>query len=194
MRTVKETSLDGRRLGLFKRFAKDSAGVSAIEFVLIFPILVALLAGTVDFGQALMVSRKMNQISSTLGDMIAQSSSWTTSSANAIITGTTTIIQPYSTSTLTIKLAVVDVASDLSAKVNWGLAYNTTAPVANDASPVTIPTSIAESGVQLVTVKATYQLTTPFSSLLQPITGVSTYNYTKTYIMRPRVKDTITLN
>jgi len=46
----------------------------------------------------------------------------------------------------------------------------------------------------LVTVKATYQLTTPFSSLLQPITGVSTYNYTKTYIMRPRVKDTITLN
>ncbi|WP_170976338.1 TadE/TadG family type IV pilus assembly protein [Rhizobium sp. FKL33] len=179
---------------IVQRFRKDRSGVSAIEFVLIFPILVALLAGTVDFGQALMVSRKMNQIVSTLGDMIAQKSSWTTSEANAIITGTTTIILPFSTTNLKIKLAVVDVASDLSTKVNWGLAYQDTAPSKNGASPVTVPTTIAQSGVQLVTVVATYQLTTPFSSLLQPVTGVSTYNYSKTYIMRPRVKDTITLD
>jgi hypothetical protein len=63
----------------------------------------------------------------------------------------------------------------------------------NSASPVTIPTNIAEAGVQLIAVKATYSLTTPFSSLLQPITGVTSYSYTKTYIMRPRIKDTITL-
>lgn len=179
---------------LLGRFRKDRSGVSAIEFVLIFPILVALLAGTVDFGQALMVSRKMNQIVSTLGDMIAQKSAWTTSEANAIITGTTTIILPFSTTNLKIKLAVVDVASDLSTKVNWGLAYQDTAPAKNGASPVTVPTTIAQSGVQLVTVVATYQLTTPFSSLLRPVTGVTSYNYSKTYIMRPRVKDTITLD
>ncbi|MBB1248123.1 MULTISPECIES: TadE/TadG family type IV pilus assembly protein [unclassified Rhizobium] len=177
-----------------RRFGKDRSGVSAIEFVLIFPILVALLAGTVDFGQALMVSRKMNQIVSTLGDMIAQKSAWTTSEANAIITGTTTIILPFSTTNLKIKLAVVDVASDLSTKVNWGLAYQDTKPAANSASPVTVPSTIAQSGVQLVTVVASYDLTTPFSTLLQPVTGVSTYHYSKTYIMRPRVKDTITLD
>jgi Flp pilus assembly protein TadG len=179
---------------LIRRFGKDRSGVSAIEFVLIFPILVALLAGTVDFGQALMVSRKMNQIVSTLGDMIAQKSAWTTSEANAIITGTTAIILPFPTTNLKIKLAVVDVAADLSTKVNWGLAYQDTKPAANGASPVTVPTTIAQSGVQLVTVVATYDLTTPFSSLLQPVTGVSTYHYSKTYIMRPRVKDTISLD
>lgn len=172
----------------------DRSGVSAIEFVLIFPILIGLLAGTVDFGQALMVSRKMNQMVGTLGDMVSQQSAWTSSQVNAIMTGSSTIIQPFDSSDLTIQLAIVDVASDLTAKVNWAKAYNTTALAKNSASPVAIPTDIAEAGVQLITVKATYELTTPFSSLLKPVTGVTSYHYSKTYIMRPRVKDTVTLD
>jgi Flp pilus assembly protein TadG len=175
------------------RLRRDERGVSAIEFVLIFPLLVGLLAGTVDFGQALMVSRKMDQIVGTLGDMVSQQSSWTTTDLDAIMTGTAVIIQPFDNTNLQIQLAVLDVASDLTTKVNWARAYHTTALTNGAASPVTIPTNIAESGVQLIAVKATYSLTTPFSSLLKPITGVTSYSYSKTYIMRPRIKDTITL-
>lgn len=177
-----------------RKIRSDTSGVSAIEFVLIFPILVALLAGTVDFGQALMVSRKMNQIAGTLGDMVSQQSGWTSSEINAIIAGSATIIQPFSQTNLTIQVAVVDVASDLTTKVNWAKAYNTTALAKNAASPVAISTDIAEAGVQLITVKATYDLTTPFSTLLRPVTGVTAYHYNKTFIMRPRVKDTVTLD
>ncbi|MDB5525572.1 MAG: tadG [Rhizobium sp.] len=172
----------------------DTRGVSAIEFVLIFPLLIGLLAGTVDFGQALMVSRKMDQIVGTLGDMVSQKSAWTSSDLDAIILGSATIIQPFDATNLQMQLAVVDVAANLTTKVNWARAYHTTALTKNSASPVTIPTDIAESGVQLIAVKATYQLTTPFSSLLQPVTGVTSYRYSKTYIMRPRIKDTITLD
>jgi Flp pilus assembly protein TadG len=178
---------------LARKLRRDERGVSAIEFVLIFPLLVGLLAGTVDFGQALMVSRKMDQIVGTLGDMVSQKSTWTTSDLDAIIAGDAVIIQPFDNTGLQIQLAILDVATDLTTKVNWARAYHTTALIKNDASPVTIPTNIAEAGVQLIAVKATYSLTTPFSSLLQPITGVTSYSYAKTYIMRPRIKDTITL-
>jgi Flp pilus assembly protein TadG len=182
---------DPRRLA--RRLRGDERGVSAIEFVLVFPLLVGLLAGTVDFGQALMVSRKMDQIVGTLGDMVSQKSAWTTSDLDAIIAGDAVIIQPFDNTNLQIQLAVLDVAADLTTRVNWARAYHTTALAKNDPSPVTIPANIAESGVQLIAVKATYSLTTPFSSLLQPITGVTSYSYAKTYIMRPRIKDTITL-
>ena len=155
--------------------------------------LLGLLAGTVDFGQALMVSRKMDQIVGTLGDMVSQKSTWAASDLDAIITGSATIIQPFNATNLQIQLAVVDVAANLTTKVNWARAYNMAALTKNSASPVDIPTNIAESGVQLIAVKATFQLTTPFSSLLQPITGVTSYRYSKTYIMRPRIKDTVTL-
>jgi Flp pilus assembly protein TadG len=184
----------GRRLaGARRRFAADERGVSAIEFVLIFPLLVTMLAGTVDIGQALTVSRKMNQVVSTLGDMTSQQGAWTTSDIDAIIAGTATIIEPFSTTDLQIDLVVLDVNASLVATVNWGRGYNKTALTKNAASPVTIPTNIAQSGVQLIAVKATYTLTTPFSKLLKPITGVTTYNYQKTYIMRPRNGDAITL-
>jgi len=176
-----------------KRFAGDERGVSAIEFVLIFPLLVTMLAGTVDIGQALTVSRKMNQVVSTLGDMTSQQTAWTTTDIDAIVAGTATIIEPFTKTDLKIDLAVLDVDASLSAKVNWARGYNKTALSKSSASPVTIPTNIAQSGVQLIAVKATYSLTTPFSKLLKPITGVTTYNYTKTYIMRPRNGNAITL-
>ena len=176
-----------------KRFVKDERGVSAIEFVLIFPLLVTMLAGTVDIGQALTVSRKMNQVVSTLGDMTSQQTAWTTTDIDAIIAGTATIIEPFAKSDLKVDLVVLDVNASLAATVNWGRGYNKTALTKGAASPVTIPTNIAQSGVQLIAVKATYSLTTPFSKLLKPITGVTTYNYQKTYIMRPRNGNTITL-
>lgn len=183
-----------RLFGTFRKLGADRRGVSAIEFVLIFPILVALLAGTVDFGQALMVSRKMNQIAGTLGDMVSQKSAWTSTDLNAIIAGASTIIQPFDRTKLTIQVAVLDVATDLGTKVNWAKAYNVTALAKNDPSPVVISKDIAESGVQLIAVKATYDLTTPFSTLLRPVTGVTAYHYNKTFIMRPRLKDTVTLD
>jgi Flp pilus assembly protein TadG len=184
----------GARFGMArKRLAKDERGVSAIEFVLIFPLLVTMMAGTVDIGQALTVSRKMNQVVSTLGDMTSQQTAWTTSDIDAIIAGTATIIEPFSKTDLKIDIVVLDVNASLVATVNWGRAYNKTALTKNSASPVTIPTNIAQSGVQLIAVKATYTLTTPFSKLLKPITGVTTYNYQKTYIMRPRNGNAITL-
>lgn len=184
----------GTRLGnVRRRFGRDEGGVSAIEFVLIFPLLVGMLAGTVDIGQALTVSRKMNQIVSTLGDMTSQQTAWTTTDIDAIVLGSATIIEPFGKTSLKIDIAVLDIDASLNAKVNWARGYNKTALTKNAASPVTIPTNIAQSGVQLIAVKATYSLTTPFSKLLQPITGVTTYDYQKTYIMRPRNGNAITL-
>jgi Flp pilus assembly protein TadG len=175
------------------RFARDERGVSAIEFVLIFPILVGMMAGTVDIGQALTVSRKMNQIAATLGDITSQQAAWSATDIDAIVTGTATIIEPFSKTDLKIDLAILDVDAALATKVNWARSYNKTALQKNEPSPVTIPVNIATSGVQLIAVKATYTLTTPFSKLLKPITGVTTYSYQKTYIMRPRNGDVITL-
>jgi Flp pilus assembly protein TadG len=177
-----------------RRFRRDERGVSAIEFVLIFPILVGMMAGTVDIGQALTVSRKMNQVVATLGDMTSQQSNWTASDLDAIVTGTATIIEPFEKADLKIDLAILDVDASLKTKVNWARSYNKTALKKGEATPVTIPTNIATTGVQLIAVKATYTLTTPFSKLLKPITGVTSYSYQKTYIMRPRNGDAITMS
>lgn len=176
-----------------KRLKSDKKGVSAIEFALIFPILVVLLAGATDLGQALMVHRKMNEIVGTTADLVSQESSWTTSKLDAILEGTASIILPFDTDDLTITVSVIDIDASNTATVNWSRAYNTDALEAGDASPVNIPADIVESGVQMVIATATYSLTTPFASLMQSITGDSSYEYDRFSMVRPRTGDTITL-
>lgn len=179
----------GRRTRLFG----DVSGASGVEFAIIFPIMIVLLAGTVDLGQGLMVSRKMNQTVATLGDMVSQKSTWNDDDVKAIVAGSATIIQPFDSSQLAIQLAIVNVDTNLKATVNWGEAYNALALTKGADSPVSIPAGIAQSGVQLIAVNATYTLTTPFSSLLAPVTGVTSYHFSKNYIIRPRITDSVAL-
>ncbi|MCF3642781.1 pilus assembly protein [Rhizobium sp. TRM95111] len=197
MRHAGKTSQDDRsaaRRGTAARLLRRRDGASAVEFVLIFPIMISLLAGTIDFGQALMLTRKLNLVASRLGDMVSQKSTWTTSDVEAIMAGTALIVSPFDTSELEIQLAVVDIDDDLDATVNWAKAYNGTALSHGADSPVDIPEEIAQSGVQLIAVNATFTLETPFASLFEPLTGVTAYSFSKKYIMRPRIKDTVALN
>lgn len=177
---------------LQKRFMNDRAGLSGVEFALIVPIIITIMAASEDLGQALMVDRRMNQISATASDIASQQSTWTGSSLDGILAGTATIVQPFSTSKLTILVAAVNVDSSLNTTVAWSRGYNTTALAAGTMSPFPLAPSILQSGIQMIVSKATYSLTTPFAAFLKPITGLSSYTYTRYGINRPRVSDTIT--
>ncbi|MCO6186511.1 TadE/TadG family type IV pilus assembly protein [Rhizobium sp. L1K21] len=192
-RTLKQ-ALFSRLKQQTKRLRKDQRGVSAIEFALIFPILIVLFAGAVDLGQALMVHRKINQIVGTTTDIVSRDPSWTASKLDAVLKGASSIILPFKTSDLKLTVMVVDINSANQATVNWARGYNVDPPKYGDKSPVAIPADIVEPGVQLVTAEATYSLVTPFASLMQSLTGSSAYNYDRFSIMRPRVNDTIKMN
>lgn len=177
-----------------RRIAGDRRGISAIEFALILPIIIALVAASEDFGQALMVDRKMSQIAATASGLAAEQSTWTTSNLDALISGTSTIIQPFPNGSLTIVVAALNVDASLNTKVAWSRAYNGTAWTVGSVPPVSISKAILQNGVQMVVAQATYSLTTPFASLLKPVTGLSSYSYTRIGIDRPRVSNTITLS
>ncbi|MGV8939761.1 MAG: TadE/TadG family type IV pilus assembly protein [Allorhizobium sp.] len=175
-----------------KAIGGDKTGVSGIEFALILPIMIALFAATVDLGQGLMVSRKVDQIASTVSDLVSRKSSWTSSQLEVMATGAASIVLPFSATTLKIQISLVDVASTGTKLVNWSYGYKTTAAASGAASPVTIPATIAQSGVQMVVSRVTYSLETPFASMLSSITGVSIYNFDSHALSRPRVGDKIT--
>jgi Flp pilus assembly protein TadG len=188
-----------RSLSLF-RFARsrirhlvrDRSAASGVEFALVLPILVMLLFGTADLGHALTVSRKIDEIASSTGDMIAQQSSWTTSDVAKLLSGARFILQPYETTELTITVAVNDVNTSGSATVNWSAALNTSALNSGTASAVAIPSNIQETGVQIVLTRVQYTLTTPVSAFFSNFTGQNGYSFDRYFFNRPRVSDKIT--
>lgn len=177
-----------------RRLAHDRSAASGVEFALVLPILVILLFGTVDLGHALTVSRKIDEITSSTGDMIAQQGTWTKSDVAKLLSGASFILQPYDTSQLTITVAVEDVDSSGKATVNWSASFNTSAPASGTASTIDIPAQIQDAGVQVVLTRVQYKLTTPVSAFFSNFTGQNGYSFDHHFFNRPRVSDTIKYN
>jgi Flp pilus assembly protein TadG len=177
-----------------QQLAHDRSAASGVEFALILPILLILLAGTVDLGHALTVSRKMDQIAATTGDMISQQSTWASADVSKLLSGASFILQPYDLDDLTILVAVEDIDSSGNATVNWSAGYHTQPSVSNSVSPVTVPTQIQEQGAQMILTRVQYQLTTPVTTLFANITGVDGYSFDRHFFSRPRTGNTIKYN
>ena len=125
-----------------RRLHADRSGISAVEFALILPIIIVLIAASEDFGQALMVDRRMSQISATTTDLTAQQGSWTTSNLDAILSGTSTIIQPFPNGSLTIVVAALNVDASLNTTVAWSRGYNASAWAVGSKPPITVSKTI----------------------------------------------------
>ena len=173
---------------------RDRRGLSGIEFALVLPIIVVLFAGTIDLGQGLMVSRKIDQVASVVSDIVARKSSWTAAQLDSLLAGSANIVEPFSSDSLKVQIAVIDINGSGKDSVNWSHGYGMTAVAAGQKSPITIPAKIAESGVQMIVSQVTYSMETPFTSLLSSFTGVSRYTFDRHSFARPRVKDTVTKN
>jgi len=86
---------------------------------------------------------------------------------------------------------VLDVDSKGQATVNWSYGYNTEALAAGAQSPVDLPSTIKQSGVQLVVTVVNFEMTTSFTSLLSKVTGLDSYHMSSNAFARPRVGDTV---
>jgi len=177
---------------LLQRFVRSRSGASGIEFALLLPIMLLLLAGLVDLGQGLTVRRKVAQIASTTSEIIAMQGTWTKASVGTILSGVSSILQPYDVEELTVLLCVVDVANNGKATVNWSAAYGTQPLSAGEMSPVEVPKELQEKNVQMVVTRVQYKLDTIFSGLFKSFTGGGTYEYDQHFYIRPRNGDTIT--
>jgi Flp pilus assembly protein TadG len=182
----------GFRLRLPRQLWPDRDGASAVEFALLLPFLLILLAGLADLGHGLAVRRKVNQMASTAGEMISMQTAWINSDVSSILSGVSSILQPYDLDNLTILLCIVDVDKKGQATVAWSSAYGTTALAAGQASPVDVPKDLQEEDVQMVVTRVQYKLNTLMSGLFGSFTGNGAYAYEQYFLTRPRNGDTIT--
>jgi Flp pilus assembly protein TadG len=178
---------------LTRRFGSNQAAASAIEFSLLLPFLMLVLAGTFDLDEALTVNRKMRQISSMVADLVAQRSTISASDVTTILAGASTVLAPYDTTNLKILLNVVNITSSAQT-IAWSKAYQTTALTTNSTNTNAVPAAIAEAGIQMVAVSVNYSFSTLFSGYLEGLTGRTGYSMGDTIYERPRIGDTITLN
>ena len=120
VRTFRNVVLAARRL------RRNDEAVAAVEFALIVPFLITLYFGSIEAAALYTVDKRIDSISSTIGDLVAQwdpeDGSITTGTSGTLtdyMNASTGILSPYSTSGLKIVVSYVQVKNDGTTKIWW---------------------------------------------------------------------------
>ena len=175
-----------RGLRLFlRRFGVDERGVSAVEFALIAPLMIAFYFGVCEFCQGFMAQKRVGHIASTVADLVAQDDVVRTSELNDIFSVSSNLIRPFTTTGLTQRVSSVLVDSTGTARVVWSQGQGV-GPRAAD-STVALPAGLAARGESVIMSEVAYAYQSPVGAMLPGIT-----NLERTYYLRPRRAQQVT--
>jgi len=174
-------------------FLRDRSGVGAIEFAILFPILVMLYIAAFEITVGLSVSKRAARAAGSVADIVTQQTSVTKSSLTQISAVANAIFVPFDTTKMQIKLTGITVDASANAKVLWSWQNtSTTAPYTVNTAVTTIPADMQKASSFLVRAELSipYQLLA-FTPAFLP-GNMQTLTISRTYYYRQRGKDDIT--
>jgi Flp pilus assembly protein TadG len=169
---------------VFRRFARDRRGVSAVEFALLAPLMIGLYLGCAEISDGVGADRKVSLTTATVANLVAQDSSITNAEITNILNASTAIIAPYSANNLKITVSCLNIDSTGRVTVEWSDTRNGTARAVGSA--VTIPSALAVPNSHLIFSEVSYTYT---PTVGYTITG--TLNLSDTMFMTPRLSATV---
>jgi Flp pilus assembly protein TadG len=185
-------------LKLLRRFTAATNGLAAIEFAFIAPVLVTLLLGSVEIGNALECRQKVTVLASSAADLVAQTSSVSTSDLTNIFSAVTAIVYPFPQGTTTIVISSIMSDGKGGGYVAWSKAQNGSALATN--STVTLPqplmstcttstscTACAKSACSVILAQVSYSYTSAIGKLFSKAVSMK-----DTFYAHPRKSTSVT--
>lgn len=168
-----------------RRFRADIAGVAAIEFAFIAPILVTMYFGVAELTQAMIAQRRTSHAASTIGDLVAQSTCVTDANVNDIFTVGQTILAPFPSGPLKMRITSISANGAGATTVDWSTGSGMSA--LGVGSAITVPSGVIAANQSVVKAEVSYTYTSPVNYVLpSPVT------FTNAYYLRPRLSDKTT--
>lgn len=172
------------RRGLFTRLAGDERGVSAVEFAMLAPVLIAFYFGMAEFCQGYMAQKRMGHVSAMVADLVAQEEAITTASLDDIFEIGGLIMKPFSTTSLKQRVSSVTRASGV-ATIDWSRGDGMDPRAAG--STIALPADLITDGESVIVSEATYDYDSPVDYLMPTVT-----QFSHIYYLRPRTVDRTT--
>jgi Flp pilus assembly protein TadG len=101
------------------RIVAQESGIAAVEFSLILPILLVLWIGGVEVTGALSVDRRLNNLASSMGDLVARDKEVTFAEIDDIFDLSEAALFPYDDTGITLRITAVDMNGAGTANVGW---------------------------------------------------------------------------
>lgn len=145
-----------RFTALVTRFVKDRRGVGAVEFAILFPILLALYVTSFELTIGYNTYKRASSASATINDLISKTSSVDKTYLKNMQNVAAAVFAPYSTNGLKLKISGVTIDKQKQAKIAWSWDENDQRPYAV-GSAVAVPTRLLIENSFLIHVELSIQ-------------------------------------
>ena len=172
-------------MGLLRRFKRDQRGVSAVEFAFIAPVLIMVYFSVAELCEAMLAERKVAHAASAVGDLVTQVSTITPSGLTDVYSAASSIVAPFSTTGMKIRVTSISTDANDAATVDWSNGQNLTA-LAKGAT-VTLPANLVTANQSVIMSEVQYTYNSPINYLFH-----SALNYNQTFYLRPRLSTSVT--
>lgn len=162
-----------------RSFLRASAGVGAVEFALIFPVMMTFYFGAIEVTHMLTANRRVTSVAYTAADITAQAASISDADMADIFAASTAILSPFSTTPLKVRITSVVANSSNVPKVAWSDGYNISPRAVG--SNITLPAGLTTAGSSVIVTEVTYAYGSPISQVLN--TSIS---FDETAYLKPR--------
>ena len=151
----------------WRPFGRDIRGLAAVEFALIAPVMIIMFYGAVELSSAVDCNSRVSQVSSTVADLVAQSTTVSSSDTSNIFSAGNAIFYPYASSNA--KIVVSSLVADSTGKVTvaWSDAQNTSP---RSSVPANIPSGLISAGGSVIYAEVSYSFTPAISYFLGSVT------------------------
>lgn len=170
-----------------RRLHADKAGVSAIEFAFILPVMLTLFLGSVEMSTALTVNRRVVSVASSAADLTAQVKTVNCPDITDIFNAASSILAPYSITPLRIVLSSIKADATNQTKIAWSKANSGSGR--SVGSNFAVPAGLTQAGSSVILSEVTYTYTPDVSV---PFLSAATIPMTGTFYLRPRQSPEVT--
>ncbi|EJZ21973.1 pilus assembly protein [Rhizobium sp. Pop5] len=174
-----------------RRLARERKGAGAIEFAILFPVLIMLYIGAFEITIGLSVSKRVTRAAGSIADIVTQQQSVTKTVLAQMPSVATSIFVPYNSTSLTLKITGITIDAGANAKVLWSWAQDGTAPYAKNTAVSDVPADMKTANSFLVRT----ELSIPYTMFLFAPNfmpdGMRTITISRSYFYRQRQGDSI---
>ena len=172
------------------RLIRDPRGVTAVEFAMVAPLMIALYFGCVEVSVGVAAQRKVSLTSATLANLTAQVTSISQSEMTDILSASSAIIAPYSASNLSMTVSCLNIDSDKNVTVKWSVASGG----ATVLTSATVPSALLVADTQLIYSEASYAYTPAVGYTITGTLNLKDRMYMSPRISAPSYNDGTTTN
>jgi Flp pilus assembly protein TadG len=160
-----------------KRFWRNVAGVSAIEFALVLPVMLATFFGISEVANYVLAARKAANAASAAADLVAQDTAITDDEMDDIMLSLNAVLMPFDPATAQIRITEVDADDDGDTTVGWSDARNTSPRT--PGAPIDVPDGIVPDGQGVIMAEISFTYQTLFGMYLNDGMTISDKFYLK---------------